>query len=54
MTLTVTSSPHIRDGLTTQRIMGQVLLALLPAIAVGVWQFGLRSALPRSYLSHLR
>ena len=45
MTLTVTSSPHIRDGLTTQRIMGQVLLALLPAIAVGVWQFGLRSAL---------
>ena len=39
------AAPHIRDSGTTQQLMGQVLLALLPAAAVGVWQFGLRSAL---------
>ena len=39
------AAPHIRDSGTTGQLMGQVLLALLPAAAVGVWQFGLRSAL---------
>ncbi len=45
MHLTVTSSPHIRDSLTTQHIMAQVLIALVPAAACGVWQFGPRAAL---------
>ena len=39
------AAPHIRDSGTTGQLMGQVLLALLPAAAVGVWQFGLRSTL---------
>lgn len=44
MHLAVTSSPHIRDPLSTPRIMVRVLLALLPAAAAAVWQFGPRAA----------
>lgn len=39
----VSSSPHIRSGETTQRIMIDVAIALLPALFVGVWAFGLKA-----------
>ena len=43
--LRASSSPHIRSGETTRRLMGTVLLALLPTLAAGVWFFGLRALL---------
>lgn len=43
MNLTVASSPHIRGNFRTNRIMLDVMLALTPALAVGVWKFGLRA-----------
>ena len=42
MKLTVASSPHIRGNFRTNRIMLDVVLALLPALAVGVWMLGIR------------
>ena len=45
MKLTVASSPHIRGNFRTSRLMLDVVLALLPALAVGVWMLGLRSLL---------
>ena len=45
MKLVTSSSPHIRDKISTSRIMVDVLIALLPALAVGIWQCGLRAAL---------
>lgn len=43
MNLTVASSPHIRGNFRTNRIMLDVMLALTPALLVGVWRFGLRA-----------
>lgn len=43
MKLTVTSSPHIRGKKTTGRIMLDVVLALLPALLVGIVRFGVRA-----------
>lgn len=43
MKLTVASSPHIRGNFRTNRIMLDVMLALTPALAVGVWRFGIRA-----------
>ncbi len=43
MKLTVSSSPHVRERSSTQRIMLDVSLALLPAIALGVYIFGIRA-----------
>ena len=43
MKLTVASSPHIRGNFRTNRIMLDVVLALLPGLAVGVWILGLRA-----------
>lgn len=43
MNLTVASSPHIRGNFRTNRIMLDVVLALLPALAVGVWMLGIRA-----------
>ena len=43
MKLTVASSPHIRGNFRTNRIMLDVVLSLLPALAVGVWVLGLRA-----------
>ena len=43
MNLTVASSPHIRGNFRTSRIMLDVVLALLPALAVGVWVLGVRA-----------
>ena len=40
MKLTVASSPHIRGNFRTNRIMADVMLALTPALAVGVVRFG--------------
>ena len=40
----VSSSPHLRDNVTTARIMQDVCIALLPACAAGVLFYGYRSA----------
>lgn len=37
------SSPHIRDNSSTRRIMLDVILALSPAMAAGVYFFGIRA-----------
>ena len=42
MKLTVASSPHIRGNFRTNRIMMDVVVALLPALGVGVYRFGAR------------
>jgi electron transport complex protein RnfD len=41
--LIVSSSPHIKTRETTQRLMGDVLIALAPAAAVAAWLFGMRA-----------
>lgn len=43
--LIVTSSPHVRSGETVQNTMKHVIIALLPAGAMGVYTFGMRAAL---------
>ena len=43
MKLTVASSPHIRGDFRTSRLMLDVVLALLPALAVGTFVLGIRS-----------
>ena len=43
MNLTVASSPHIRGNFRTNRIMLDVVLALLPALIVGICVLGLRA-----------
>lgn len=42
MKFTVTSSPHIRSGESTQRIMLDVIIALMPALFAGTYFFGFR------------
>ena len=44
-TLNVSISPHIRARETTASIMADVIIALIPAIAVGVYVFGLKALL---------
>lgn len=39
--LLVTFSPHIRDDLTTSKVMLHVVYALLPAVAVSIYFFGI-------------
>jgi len=41
----VSPAPHIRDRITTNRIMLDVIIALCPAFVIAVWVFGLRAAL---------
>ena len=41
--LTVSSSPHVHQPVTTQTIMRDVLIALAPALAFSVYNFGLRA-----------
>jgi len=43
MKLNVTSSPHIRGNFRTSRLMLDVVIALLPALAVGAAVLGLRA-----------
>ncbi|MBQ9951262.1 MAG: RnfABCDGE type electron transport complex subunit D [Clostridia bacterium] len=45
MKLTVASSPHIRGNFRTNRIMLDVVIALMPALAVGVFRFGVQALL---------
>jgi len=45
MKLTVASSPHIRGNFRTNRIMLDVVLALLPSLLVGIWVLGIRALL---------
>ena len=42
-TLTVSSSPHIRENHSTASIMQNVVVALLPALAVAGYVFGMRT-----------
>lgn len=39
----VSSSPHVRSNDTTQRIMFDVAIAMIPASVYGVWQFGMHA-----------
>lgn len=41
--LNVSSNPHVRDKMTTGRIMQLVVLALLPTTLFGIWNFGFRA-----------
>lgn len=41
--LNVSSNPHVRDKMTTSRIMQLVVIALLPASLFGIWNFGLHA-----------
>ena len=43
--LNVSSSPHVRSGVTTKKIMYDVAIAMIPATVWGVMQFGLYSLL---------
>lgn len=37
----VSTSPHVRSSLTTQKIMLRVILALMPATILGIYNFGM-------------
>ena len=41
--LDITSSPHQVGPVNTTKVMGMVLLALVPAFIVGIYQFGYRA-----------
>lgn len=43
--LNVSSNPHIRDCMTTERIMQLVVIALLPSTLFGIWNFGFHAFL---------
>lgn len=43
--LTVTAGPHIRDGVTTRSLMGNVIIALLPCVLAGALIFGWKALL---------
>ena len=43
MKLTVASSPHIRGNFRTNRIMLDVVLALMPALVVGIGKYGVQA-----------
>ena len=43
--LNVSSNPHVKDKMTTSRIMQLVALALLPTTLFGIWNFGFRALL---------
>ncbi len=40
--LSVNVSPHVRDKITTQNIMLDVVIAMVPMCAFGIWHFGIR------------
>ena len=39
--LRVSSNPHVRSGVTTSWIMLSVIIALLPALGFGIYNFGI-------------
>ncbi len=45
MSITVSVSPHLRDSITTKRIMLDVIIALIPALIAAVVIFGYRALL---------
>ncbi len=45
MSLILSTAPHIRTKDTTQRLMLNVIISLLPCTAAGIYFFGLRAAL---------
>ena len=42
-TMKISSSPHIRDQETTTNLMGQVIVALMPATIFGISNFGIKA-----------
>lgn len=42
--LVVSSAPHAVSNVDTTKVMGTVLVALIPAFAVGIYQFGYKAA----------
>lgn len=40
MNISTVASPHVHEGISVPRIMGAVMLALTPATAFGLYQFG--------------
>ena len=42
--LKVSPSPHLHDNISTQRVMLNVIIALLPACAAGIYIFGYMAA----------
>ena len=49
----VSSNPHIRDKMTTSRIMQLVVIALLPTTLFGIWNFGVHALLVAVSYTHL-
>jgi len=45
ITMIVSPAPHIRDNASVNRIMLDVIIALLPALGIGIWVFGIRAAI---------
>ena len=43
--LTISSSPHIRDNNSVQKIMLDVVIALIPTVIASFYFFGLRAIL---------
>ena len=41
--LNVTSSPHVRDKVDTQKVMALVIISLLPASIFGIYNFGVKA-----------
>lgn len=41
----VSSNPHIRDKMSTDKVMLAVIVALMPTTIFGIWNFGIRAAL---------
>lgn len=41
----VSSSPHVRNKLTTGSVMLDVALCLLPATVMGIWHFKLQAVM---------
>ena len=45
MSLILSPAPHVRTKNTTQRLMLNVVISLLPCAAAGIYYFGLRAAI---------
>lgn len=43
--LVIAPSPHVKDSITTKKIMLTVAIALAPSVAASVWYFGIRALL---------
>ena len=54
MKLVISASPHIDSGATTRKIMGDVLIALCPALIAAIVIFGWRALLVTAVRRSLR